>query len=232
MNLNRPTIMAMILLLSTVVGFVFLPIGGWSPKASLLMYVGLGLALLQTAFLLAVLSLTVGFALTSAVRGSSLGEDGETRGLDHLRVGVLALTLKISRRLKPDRQYSTSEQVLMTYRTVSIFWWTLYLQLAFVYVLHFIHLIVISVPFESIAALVLFVDWIFFVAIAAALYMAHTMTYRDRVSDAWRRDLDSQLQDREALQELKLTPCVGAIVIGLIAVVPLNSLYWILWVFE
>ena len=225
MALNRWTILAVILLLSTGVGIIFVPIGGWWPEPSPLMYVGLGLTILQTIFLLTVSFLTLGIAGNLAIRPNSRPQDPNISRLHPLRDAVPIVIRRMAVGFTEDRQYASSEYVLVGYRSVSILWWTYYVQFALIYVLHAIDLL------GSLGALLLAVDWVAFAGVLAALYTVQTVTYSDRVSQIW-SDFSTRWMDIEpAKQELKLAPFVGVVTMGFVVAAPLNFLYWCVWLF-
>ena len=227
MNLNRWTILAVILLLSTAVGIIFVPIGGWWPEPSPLMYVGLGLTILQTIFLLTVVLTTIAATIILKIRPG----DHIKEGLHPLRTAFIIVTERIVLRFNKGRIYTSSEYTIIGYRTVSILWWTYFMQFGLVVIVHIIYLLAISLNTDNIfpPAFGLVFTIPFLLGILTALYFVHTTAYVDRVSNVWSDDFANGLKIGASEEDLQLTPLVVAAITGLIVAIPLNYLYGFFW---
>ena len=210
MKLNRWTILGAILLVSTVIGLVYLPfMPNVGFKLTPLFYTALGLTSLQAAVVIAAPIAAIIFAIFRLVRTERRADVP----LSHTEA----------------KEDTSTVSVLAGYLAVKVLWWTYFTHLALGLILETITIIVLTV-YES--------DWIFppayglivflplYAAFAVVLYMVHRCTY----SGAYRKSVENSAEDRSAPLAMPRKAYIGAFAIGWLIVPIVAAFYWTLTV--
>ena len=226
-TLNRWTILAVILLLSTAVGLLYLPVlrpHGMTP----LYFTALGLTSLQ------VMALVI-WPVVTLIPGLPrlLGSGRGSENLPVLTRMSAPLAISLESPLgwpgrKRDREYISAEYVFAGYQAVRILWWTYFTQFALVGALFVIYTLALGAK-QS--------DWIFppvfgaivllpfYVGIGTVLYTVFIRTYSDAVGKISVSDIEQLNDSSEPRIHVRLTPYIGIIATGLLVVPLCAALY-------
>ena len=227
MALNRWTILAIILLLSTAVGLLYLPVlrpHGMTP----LYFTALGLTTLQVMALVIwpVLSLIPGFPrLLRSGRGS------ENLPVFTRMSAPLAISFESPLGWpgrKKDREYISAEYVFAGYQAVRILWWTILTQFTLTGVLFVIYALALGAKqsnaiFPPVFGVIVFLP--FYVGIGTVLYTVFIRTYSDAVGKISVSDIEQLNDSSEPRIHARLTPYIGIIATGLLVVPLCAALY-------
>ena len=223
---NRWTILAIILLLSTGVGLLYLPFLS-KPGLSLtpLFYTAVGLTTLQAGVVVAGPTAAILLALSNRPR--SVDQVGSLPALTRISapIGLFFANFPKFRGPQDKRAYTSAEYALASYEAVRILWWTYFTHLGLGYILLVINVIVLETQRN---------DWIFppafsliayippYAGFAAVLHMVYTRTYSN---GSW-ESKERYVEDGSPLLAMPRKPYIGAFVAGWL-IVPIVSAFYL-----